>query len=304
MVSVTELGYIGIGVENEQAWRDYATQVVGLELLDEGLDDRFFLRMDNWHHRVTVHRGGGDDLLYLGWRVAGRRELEDMKDQLAGAGVVVREGTRAEAEERRVLGLLKLTDPGGIATEIFYGPEVSLHRPFHPGRPLHGRFNTGNGGMGHCIVNQPDPEAAYQFYKLLGMEGGVDYVVGPPDVPVNAELTFMHCNDRQHSIAWGTLGASDKKINHLMIEYENLNDLGISHDTVRERQIPVAMALGIHSNDRVLSFYAVNPSGWLIELGAQVGQPHATQHEYYRKDIFGHQLEKTGFIFADGEPPA
>lgn len=304
MVSVTELGYIGIGVENEQAWRDYATQVVGLELLDEGLDDRFFLRMDNWHHRVTVHGNGGDDLLYLGWRVAGRRELEDMKAQLAGAGVVVREGTRAEAEERRVLGLLKLTDPGGIATEIFYGPEVSLHRPFHPGRPLHGRFSTGNGGMGHCIVNQPDSEAAYQFYRLLGMEGGVDYKVGPPDVPVNAELTFMHCNERQHSIAWGMPGASAKKINHLMIEYENLNDLGISHDAVRERQIPVAMALGIHSNDRVLSFYAVNPSGWLIELGAQVGQPHAAQHEYYRKDIFGHQLEKTGFIFADGEQPA
>lgn len=300
MASVTELGYIGIGIENEPAWVEFATQVVGLQLLDEGLRDRFFLRMDSWHHRIAVHRNQGDDLLYLGWRVAGRPEFEAMQQQLEAAGVEFRLGTEAEARERHVLALIKLKDPAGIATEIFYGPEVSLNRPFHPGRPMHGRFATGTGGLGHCIVNQPDSERAYQFYKLLGMQGGIDYKVTLPGLP-EARLTFMHCNSRQHSIAWGNVGGPRKKINHLLLEYEDLNDLGLTHDAVRARKIPVGLDLGIHSNDRLLTFYAANPSGWLWEVGVQVGQLAPTQQEYYREDVFGHQIETPELIFGPSD---
>lgn len=301
MVGITELGYIGIGISNEAAWKEYAAAVIGMEVWDGERDDRFYLRLDNWHHRIVAHKDGSDDLLYLGWRVAGRKQFEEMQDQLAAAGLEFRQGTREEAEERHVLELLKLTDPAGIQTEIFYGPEVCMNRPFHPGRPLHGRFLTGNAGLGHCIVAQPDHEAAYRFYSALGFEGGVEVKIGPPEVPVYAELTFMHCNERQHSIAWGAPGAANKMMNHLMIEYDDVKDLGAAHDRVRERQIAVAMNLGIHANDRVLSFYAVNPSGWLIELGASVGQPFPSQSEYYRADIFGHKVEKAGFIFAERE---
>lgn len=298
MAGVTELGYIGIGVSDVDAWKAYATEVIGMEVLDEGLADRFFLRLDSFHHRLAVHNSGEDDLLYLGWRTAGRAEFEAMKETLRAADIPFREGSKAEAEERHVLGVLKLTDPGGIGTEIYYGPEVMMHRPFHPGRPLHGRFSTGSGGAGHCIVTQPDSEAAYRFYSALGLEGGVEVKVAPPVAPFDVELTFMHCNERQHSIAWSAPPTAAKKINHLMIEYQDLTDLGMSHDIVQQRKIPVAMSLGVHSNDRMLSFYSANPSGWLTELGAPIGQTHATQSEHYRSDIFGHQVARAEF-FAD-----
>ena len=69
MTNVTELAYLGFNISDADAWRDYATACVGLEVLDDGEGDRFYLRMDHWHHRFVLHVGDDDDLAYLGWRV-------------------------------------------------------------------------------------------------------------------------------------------------------------------------------------------------------------------------------------------
>ena len=293
MAKVTELGYIGIGVKDGEAWKDYATQVIGMELLDEGEDDRFYLRMDNWHHRIVVHTSGEDDLLYLGWRVAGPMELQEMEQQLKAAKVPYRVGTEAEASERRVLGVLKLADPGGNPIDIFYGPQVETQLPFHPGRRMHGRFLTGNEGIGHVIMREDDPPAAFKFYtEVLGMRGSIEYRLPVPGGMI-AKPVFLHCNDRDHSIAFG-VGPMQRRINHLMIEMEKFDDVGMTYEIVRNRNIPVAIGLGKHSNDQAFTFYHANPSGWLWEIGW--GARKATeQAEYYVSDIFGHGVETQGY---------
>lgn len=293
MTRVTELGYMGIGVKDAKAWKEYAGEVIGMEVLDEGEGDRFYLRMDNWHHRIVVHTSGEDDLLYLGWRVGGPDELEQMEAQLKAAGVKYRAGTEEEAQERRVLGLLKLTDPGGNPTEVFYGPQIQTAFPFYPGRRMHGKFLTEGEGIGHVIVREDDTAAAYKFYsRVFGMKGSIEYRLNLPNGVV-AQPVFMHCNDRDHSIAFG-VGPMDKRINHLMIEVTTLEDVGMTYELVRKREIPVAIGLGKHSNDQAYTFYFGNPSGWLWEVGW--GARKATQQsEHYVGDIFGHNHEAKGF---------
>ena len=291
-VKVTELGYLGISVTDGSAWREYAANVVGMEVVDEGEKDRFYLRMDTWHHRITVHVCDRDDLEYLGWRVAGPDELEAMAEKLKAAGYEYRVASEDEAKERHVLGLLKLNDPGGNPTEIFWGPRVDAGKPFHPGRPMYGRFVTAGEGVGHCILRQEDDEAAYKFYRTLGLRGSVEYKLPLPG-GMTARPTFMHCNERQHSVAFG-LGPMPKRINHLMIEYTDLDDLGIAHDIVRKRELDVAVQLGKHSNDKALTFYHANPSGWLWELGWGAAKA-PEQQEYYHGDIFGHGNEAEGY---------
>jgi catechol-2,3-dioxygenase len=78
MAKVTEFGYLGIGVKDGDAWREFASQVVGMEVLDEGDGDRFYLRMDNQHHRIIVNLHGNDDMDFIGWRVAGPDEFDEM----------------------------------------------------------------------------------------------------------------------------------------------------------------------------------------------------------------------------------
>src|SRR5215470_7286989 len=130
MVQVTELGYMGIGVKDLDAWKQFATDIMGLELTDEGERDRCYLRMDYWHHRLVVHADGSDDLAYLGFRVAGPDEFAQMQKQLAEAGIQYRVGSEDEAVERRVLQVMKLSDPDGNPVEVFYGPEVLFQAPF------------------------------------------------------------------------------------------------------------------------------------------------------------------------------
>jgi 2,3-dihydroxyethylbenzene 1,2-dioxygenase len=292
MTRVTELGYLGLQVSDLQGWQKFATQIVGMELVDEGEGDRIYLRLDQWHHRFVLHQSTTDGLAYLGWRVADEVELMAMATQLEHAAIAFTKGTRAEADERRVLGLLKLTDPGGHATEIFYAPQVDRHKPFHPGRPMFGRFVTGSQGLGHLLLGQPDVEAAKRFYRLLGLSGDTEYRV-PVSAGGELDLTFMHLNDRQHSIAFG-VGEVPTGLNHLMLEYTDLNDLGQSHDLVRKRGIDVALQLGKHANDEALSFYFPTPSGWLMELGI-AGRAPSAQQEFYRRDIFGHANEAAGY---------
>lgn len=294
MADVTELGYLGIGVKDMEAWKKFAGEVVGMQVVDEGEGDRFYLRMDYNHHRIVVHDSGEDDLIYSGWRVAGPQELAEMKQQLTDHGTEFTEGTPAECQERRVLDLVKFTDPGGNPTEIYHGPQVDTHSPFHPARPMHGKFTTDGEGIGHMILRQPNPPAAIEFYtKVLGMRGTVEYKLPMPGAPDGmAQPMFLHCNGRDHSLAFGF--PMDKRINHLMIEVDNLNDVGNTHDIVRQTNTPVAIQLGAHANDQMFSFYFGNPSGWLFEYG--YGARKSThQSEYYIRDTYGHQPESTGF---------
>jgi 2,3-dihydroxybiphenyl 1,2-dioxygenase len=288
MVQVTELGYIGIEVSNPDEWKTFATEVLGLELADDGEPDRCYLRMDYWHHRIVMHRGASDDLAYLGFRVAGGEEFREMQRQLADAGIEVRLGTDEEAAERHALEVMKLTDPGGNPVEIFHGPEVQFDKPFHSGRRMHGRFKTANGGLGHCIIRQDDVNAAYRFYTALGMRGGIEYRMRMGQHIV--EPVFMHCNERDHTVAFG-IGAGGTRLNHIMLEVENFDDIGLTHEIVSERNIPLIMGLGKHSNDQMYSFYFRNPSGWAIEYGWG-GRPATYQSEHYVKDMYRQKLAR------------
>lgn len=292
MINVIELGYIGLNVTDIIAWAEYATECVGLELVESSREDRFYLRMDLQHHRITVFQSDHDDLAYIGWRVRGLEEFKAMAKQLKEAGVEHRVATAEEAQERHVLGLIKLNDPSGTANEIYYSPQVDVMKPFHPGRPMYGNFVAGDQGLGHVLVRSDDTEATYNFYKLLGLTGSIEYRLAMPDGAV-AEPVFMSCNDRQHSIAFG-LPVMAKHLNHLLIQYTELDDLGISHDTIRNKGIDVAMQLGKHSNDQLYTVYSATPSGWLMELGWGSYEKPAAQ-EHYTGDIFGHSVETSGY---------
>jgi len=96
-IRVTELGYMGVGVKNLEEWKNFATSIVGMELVDEGESDRCYLRMDYQHHRIVVHADGSDDLSYLGFRVAGAEEFSAMQAQISAAGIKFQVGAREEA---------------------------------------------------------------------------------------------------------------------------------------------------------------------------------------------------------------
>jgi 2,3-dihydroxyethylbenzene 1,2-dioxygenase len=296
MTSITELGYLGLGVKNLQEWQRFAADILGLEVVEAEVPGRCYLRMDNWHHRLILDEDGSDDLNYLGFRVAGVEEFREMQQQLEAAGVKSRIGTPEEADERHVLEVMKFEDPSGNPLEIFHGPHIQPQKPFYPGRRMHGSFKTGDGGVGHLILRETvGLQKTYEFYRLLGMRGGIEYRIPVPGQPKPFELLFMHCNSRDHTVAFGPPG--NKRINHLMLEFEEFDDIGLSREIVDQNNVPVGIEVGKHANDHMYSFYVINPSGWMNELGWG-GRPATHQSEYYQRDTYGHKAQ-TEVVNAD-----
>ena len=55
MVSVSQLGYLGLSVRDSNQWERFAAQVLGLQPNGRDPDGSLFLRMDEYHHRFIVH---------------------------------------------------------------------------------------------------------------------------------------------------------------------------------------------------------------------------------------------------------
>lgn len=267
MASVTQLGYLGLSVSDLNAWRKFATEVLGLEAAD-GDSGALLLRMDEHHHRFILASGNEDDVSFVGWEVSDQRALRELSEQLKESGVEAAAGTAEEARVRGVAEFIKFRDPSGIATEAYYGPLMTFERPFKSPRAISG-FETGTMGLGHIVVRVDDAERSLHFYRdLLGMRIS-DFIEmrmrrGRPTDAI--ALTFMHCNPRHHSIAFGVIPAQ-KRLLHFMLQVKSLDDVGSTYYLAQDLGIPITGSLGRHTNDHMMSFYMRSPSGFEIEYG-------------------------------------
>ena len=266
MASVTQLGYLGIGVSDLARWGHFATDVLGLEANGSGADGSMFLRMDEYHHRFILQPNGADDLAFTGWEVRDQAALIEIGDRLRADGVQVTAATPEEARARRVVEYLKLKDPSGIPTEIYYGPLMNFEHPFKSQRPLAG-FVTGEQGLGHIVVNVDDSAKSLRFYRdLLGLRISDFIDLKSRSSGQSISLTFMHCNPRHHSIAFGVIPAP-RRLMHFMMQCRHVDDVGSTYYLCQDRGIEISGTLGRHTNDHMMSFYLRTPSGFEVEYG-------------------------------------
>jgi 2,3-dihydroxybiphenyl 1,2-dioxygenase len=278
-MAVTQLGYVGLGVSDIDAWQDYATNVLGFQIGSREEDGTIRLRMDQNAYRFIVHPSGEDDLLFAGWEVKDEAALREIADRVRAAGIEVEEGSQDLVDARAVLGLIKFQDPAGLATEVFYGPRMEKSRPFHSPRGISG-FETGengNLGLGHIVLGVPDIEGSIAFYRdVLGFR--ISDYVQMKNPAFRMKMAFFHCNPRHHSLAVmgmvgtppgpppGAGGPPRKRLHHFMIEAKALDDVGMTNSLVEGRGIRKG-ALGRHVNDHMVSFYMQSPSGFQVEFG-------------------------------------
>ncbi len=303
MTSVSQLAYLGIGISDAKAWHDLATNILGMQVVPG--EDTFtsYLRMDGYHHRLELHSNGSDDLEFVGWEVPDSATLQLVAQQLEDGGLKVTAGTLDEANDRRVIDLIKCVDPNGIPTEVFCGHLVN-QQPFHPARPMSG-FKTDDMGLGHILVYARSLDESVRFYRdLLGFRISDFTDVNAPGGKVR--LAFLHCNPRHHSIAFVEAPHAPKRINHILFECNSLNDVGSGRDLCLSRGVPVAIDLGCHMNDHMVSFYMANPSNFALEYGwgGRTIDEASWKTEYYTAvdSIWGHaQLRDLVAGMAPGE---
>jgi 2,3-dihydroxybiphenyl 1,2-dioxygenase len=255
-MAVTALGYVGVRSDRLDDWGDFACRLIGMQKIDRGGKTLSF-RMDDRMQRLVVLSEPGDTLAFMGFEVTARGELQDYAARLDCAGVKVEPGSRDLADRRFVEDLIVFSDPDGHRIELFCGPMVATD-PFVPGRAI-GGFKTGPLGMGHVVLHVRDVNVLLPFYRDLLDFRVSDYGLSP------YPLYFMHVNGRHHSFAM--VGSGQVGLHHLMVEFENLDDVGQGYDLAQLQEGRVAYTLGRHLNDYVTSYYAYTPSGFFVESG-------------------------------------
>jgi 2,3-dihydroxybiphenyl 1,2-dioxygenase len=146
-------------------------------------------------------------------------------------------------------------------------------------------------GLGHMVLSTPSLEESVRFYRdLMGFRVSDFTEVRFPGGQLR--LVFLHCNPRHHSVAFLEAKGAPKRINHFMLECNSLIDVGIGRDLCTQRGVPIGIDLGCHMNDRMVSFYLANPSGFAVEYGwgGRMIDDSVWQIEHYNsvESIWGH----------------
>lgn len=287
-MTIESLGYLGFKVSQPESWSEFAVQTLGL-MPASGADGTQRYRMDAQAWRIAIEPGEEDDLAYVGFEVAGPAELAILQARIAEAGLALEAVDSALLKARQVMGLIRCRDPEGLPVEIFYGPTERGEAPFLSPAAVSG-FVTGEQGLGHIVLSTRDIVASRHFYcEVLGLRLS-DTIRMEISPEFALELEFYHCNPRHHTLAL-VPAPTPKRLHHFMLQTARLDDVGFALDRVAAAKVPLTNALGKHTNDQMVSFYARTPSGFEVEFGwgaREVGPAwRVARHD--RISIWGHQ---------------
>lgn len=260
--AVSQLGYIGFEVSDLEAWEFFATRILGVKIADRYDDGGFSLWWDDHYHRVFVTPGDLDDLALIGFECANEADLDATAESLRAAGHEVVAGTPEECATRRVARLYKFQEIGGNPAEIYCGPQMAAE-PFSSELVPSG-FVGDEQGLGHLVVRVKDRDEGERWYiDVLGFKLS-DHIVC--DIHgFEVDIAFLHVNPRHHSIALGT--TMPKRMHHIMWQVGTIDDVGAAFDRCTDNRVKIMQTIGRHPNDKMISFYALTPSGFEFEFG-------------------------------------
>lgn len=254
-MSLSSFGYFGIHSDRLSDWQHYGQSFLGLELVEKTSTTLKF-RMDDRKQRIIVSSDPGI-VDTFGWEVDSCASLEAIAARVEAAKCAVTRILPVEAELRGVTAGIRFSDPAGNRIEAFAGAELASS-PMRPGRPISG-FRTGALGMGHAVLYVPSVKDVQWFYvDVLGFRLS-DFINEP------FRAYFFHLNGRHHSLA--LIEGGNRRIHHIMMELNNMDDVGQGYDLALAEPGRIATTLGRHTNDFMLSFYARTPSDFFIEYG-------------------------------------
>lgn len=267
MAELQNLAYVVIGASNLDAWTTFGSEIVGAGIAALAADN-LGIRLDDHPWRLMIERGDEEDLTHAGWDLGSLTDLEDYVAELRSRGADVREEVPERAAQRCVKRLFSLVDPIGFTHE-FFAERTGLVADKGALSPiLRGPgFRIDDLGIGHILPVSKDYDQGVRWYReILGLRYS-DRIRQEMAPGVYADATFFHAaTGRHHSLATGAF-PSAKRLNHLMLEYRDMNDVGLAYDRAKKAGIPIVLELGHHPNDQMFSFYMRTPSGFGLELG-------------------------------------
>ncbi|MQY40596.1 Biphenyl-2,3-diol 1,2-dioxygenase [Streptomyces sp. RB17] len=276
-MGIRKLGYVGLNVTDVDAWTDLLGRTLGIGVTTAkfGAEEVALVELDEFKYRMALHPSTEDTPRELGWIVDTPRELDRLSQRLTDAGFIVKDGSAQEMELRGATQLRWFTDPVGYRVELAVGEAKA--------RTSVGRADgTGPGStrLGHFVLASPKLAELRELYESVLEFKLTDYR--------SPGLFFFRCSTAHHNIALASAEATS--IHHLEFEHGSIDDVGRSYDRAKANGAPISISLGRHMNDKAISFYVRNPSGFHLEIGyggIEVGDDWVP-HDFGVSDVWGH----------------
>ena len=224
-------------------------------------------RMDECAQRLFLREGTAEDVCAIGLCADGSDEYATTLARLTANNIDFETQNETAAAARGVKHLVQLSGPYGMPIEVAT-PLQRADAPFTPRYPNE-EWLLGDLGVGHILLLVPDKAVVSQFlidcfgfrYSNTG-KGSWNGMEG-------AEVDFLNCNARHHSLAPATVGQRlPQLVGHFMLERKTVDGVGLTYDRVRKAGLHVTNEIGRHT-DGALSFYAQTPSGFDFEIGTE-----------------------------------
>jgi 3,4-dihydroxy-9,10-secoandrosta-1,3,5(10)-triene-9,17-dione 4,5-dioxygenase len=273
------------------AWQRYAEDVLGM-MVTPAPTGGLYVKMDERPFRMLIVPGDEARYVASGWELGNEAAFNAAIATLNQADVSWRQGSAEQCEQRGVQALVHVTDPSGNRHELSWGHRSDCQPFVSPqGVP---RFITGDMGLGHTVLPAPNFDATLAFAKdVLGFELSDIFNFRPDPSAPPIRIHFLHCkNSRHHSLALAEYPVPSGCV-HVMVEVDNMTEVGRAHDRRLAHEVPLSATLGQHLNDRMTSFYMKTPSGFDLEYGyggLLVDWQAHSAFEFTRVSLWGHDF--------------
>jgi catechol 2,3-dioxygenase-like lactoylglutathione lyase family enzyme len=260
MSRVTEIRYVGYGVEDLAAERAFYVEDWGLEEVasDEGL---CWLKTqgDDGHHVVRLHQADANHVEVIALAAETRADVDALHDRVAASGCMIVHRPRA------------LDAPGGGYGMRFFSPdglpfEISADVAKGGKRGI-GRWEGLPVRISHIVLHSPDHPAAVRFFcDVLGFK--VSDWLGD-------FMAFLRCNSAHHRLA---ILPGPPCLNHVAYDMVSADGMlrGVSH--LKQRGIDIRWGPGRHTaGDNTFSYF-VTPAGFAVEYTAELEEVDFERH--------------------------
>lgn len=260
------LGYVVIETNKFDDWKRFGADAIGLHV-DTLTPDVMRFRMDDRSCRFLLLRGDAEDVTALGWEVDDHETFDVIAARVSDGSIPLVEGTEEECALRGVQRLIRFAGPKGIVQELFTTADLTSE----PLRMKNSGWVTGEAGLGHVAITSRAPELMRNYFNNVFDARLSDYI-DETISGIKLKIRFLRVNERHHSIAIASvrgirMDPIRTRVQHLNIQALTLDDMTLSYQRVKELGFHMAHAVGQHTNDKELSYYAKTPSGFEWEVG-------------------------------------
>jgi len=261
MSRVTDIRYIGYGVENFATERAFYAQDWGLQEAASSNGLAWFrTEGDDEHHVVRLHQSDTNHLELIALAADSRESVETLHSKVVAAGCIVIHAPR------------DIVGPGGGYGFRFFSPdglpfEISSDVAPGPARTID-RWEGIPVRISHIVLHSPDHQAAVRFFcDVLGFR--VSDWLGD-------FMCFLRCNSAHHRIA---ILPGPPCLNHVAYDMTNVDGMLRGVSRLKQRDIDIRWGPGRHTaGDNAFSYF-VTPGGFAVEYTAELEEVDFETHE-------------------------